>query len=305
MFKNLTVMVFDAEPALLLADVEDAAQKNEFVECGPTQEFSEGWVPPREENGSMVESIDGHWIMKFAIEKRVISAASLKKRVKELADKIEQETGRKPGRKEIKALKEDARMDLLPTAQVRQSQTLVWIDKRTRRIAIDTTVAGRIDAITSALVEMLHGLALARLDTATSPQAAMSEWLKDEPPADFTIDRDCELRATDESKAVIRYKNHPLDLDEVQQHIEEGKLPATLALTHDDRVSFVLNDRLQIKRIRFLDVVFEKQKEEGDDAFDADVAIATGELRPMLDSLIDALGGTAQGGDDDEDDDDL
>lgn len=305
MFKNLTVMVFDAEPALLLADIEDAAQKNEFVECGPTQEVSSGWVPPREENGAMVESIDGHWIMKFAIEKRVISAASLKKRVKELADKIEQETGRKPGRKETKALKEDARMDLLPTAQVRQSQTLVWIDKRTRRIAIDTTVAGRIDAITSALVQMLHGLVLARLDTATSPQSAMSEWLKDEPPADFTIDRDCELRATDESKAVIRYKNHPLDLDEVQQHIEEGKLPATLALTHDDRVSFVLNDRLQIKRIRFLDVVFEKQKEEGDDAFDADVAIATGELRPMLDSLIDALGGTAQGGDDDEDDDDL
>lgn len=305
MFKNLTVMVFDAQPALLLADVDDAAQKNEFVECCPTQEFSSGWVPPREENGAMVESIDGHWIMKFAIEKRVISAASLKKRVKELADKIEQETGRKPGRKETKALKEDARMDLLPTAQVRQSQTLVWIDKRTRRIAIDTTVAGRIDAITSALVQMLHGLVLARLDTATSPQEAMSEWLKDEPPADFTIDRDCELRATDESKAVIRYKNHPLDLDEVQQHIEEGKLPATLALTHDDRVSFVLNDRLQIKRIRFLDVVFEKQKEEGDDAFDADVAIATGELRPMLDSLIDALGGTAQGGDDDEDDDDL
>ena len=304
MFKNLTVMVFDAEPALLLADVDDAAQKNEFVECGPTQEFSEGWVPPREENGSMVESIDGHWIMKFAIEKRVISAASLKKRVKELADKIEQETGRKPGRKETKALKEDARMDLLPTAQVRQSQTLVWIDKRTRRIAIDTTVAGRIDAITSALVQMLHGLVLDRLDTATSPQAAMGAWLCDKPPVNFTIDRDCELRASDETKAVVRYKNHPLDLDEVWQHVEDGKLPVNLALTYYDRVSFVLNDRLQIKRIHFLDVVFEKNNNEDDDEFDADVAISTGELRPMLDALIDALVGTSQT-QDDEDDDDL
>jgi recombination associated protein RdgC len=88
---------------------------------------------------------------------------------------------------------------------------------------------------------------------------------------------------------VVRYARHPLDTDEVRQYVESGKLPTRLALTWDSRVSFVLTEGLQLKKLAFQDVVFEGAGK--DDGFDADAAIATGELRKLLPDLLAALGG--------------
>ena len=89
----------------------------------------------------------------------------------------------------------------------------------------------------------------------------------------------------------MRYSRHPLDNDEVKKHVMEGKLPTRLALTWDDRVSFVLTESLQLKKLAFLEVVFEGASAGKDDGFDADAAIATGELLKLLPDLLDALGG--------------
>jgi len=67
-------------------------------------------------------------------------------------------------------------------------------------------------------------------------------------------------------------------------------LPTKLAMTWDDRVSFVLTEGLQLKKVAFLDTVFEGQGQD-DGGFDADVAIATGELSKLIPDLIEALGG--------------
>ena len=55
--------------------------------------------------------------------------------------------------------------------------------------------------------------------------------------------------------------------------------------------AFVLTDQMQIKKLAFLDGVFEGRQAKKDEAFDADAAIATGELAPLLGDLIDALCG--------------
>ena len=89
----------------------------------------------------------------------------------------------------------------------------------------------------------------------------------------------------------MRYARHRLDTDEVKQHVEGGKMPTRLALTWNDRVSFVLTEGLQLKKLAFLDVVFEGTSTGKDDGFDADVAIATGELQKALPALLEALGG--------------
>ena len=111
-----------------------------------------------------------------------------------------------------------------------------------------------------------------------------------EPPAGFTPDRETELKASDESKVVVRYARHPMDIDEVRQHIEHGKLPTKLAMPWDDSVSFVLAEGLQIKRIALLDAVMDGQSQDDGD-FDTDVTIATGELSRLISDLIEALGG--------------
>jgi recombination associated protein RdgC len=172
----------------------------------------------------------------------------------------------------------------------------VWIDAQARTLVLDTSAQGRADEIVTLLVEGLPGFAVALLDTQTSPQAAMAHWLMtQEPPAGFSIDRECELKAADESKAVVRYARHPLDIDEVRQHIEHGKLPTKLAMTWDDRVSFVLSEGLQIKKIALLYAVMDGNSQD-DGGFDTDVAIATGELSRLIPDLIEALGGEGRTG---------
>lgn len=291
MFKNMIVYRMAAQWEGSLEQVQEALQKTPFMACGATQEQSSGWVPARgEEHGLLAESVGGQWILRFMSESKMLPASVLNRKVQDKADAIEKEFGRKPGKKEKRDLKDEAKLDLLPMAFTKQSSMWVWIDPQAKFLVLDTGAQGRADEVVTLLVEGLKGFGVALLDTQTSAQAAMAHWLlTQEVPAGFSIDRECELKAADESKAVVRYARHALDIDEVKQHIEHGKLPTKLALTWDDRVSFVLTESLQIKKIAFTDTVLDQAGDEG--GFDTDVAIATGELSQLIPGLIEALGG--------------
>ena len=125
----------------------------------------------------------------------------------------------------------------------------------------------------------------------------MAQWLvSGEPPGGFSIDRDCELKAADEMKAVVRYARHALDSDEVREHITSGgKRPTRLAMTWAGRVSFTLTEAMQLRKIEFAGEVVDGPRPHADDGFDADAAIATGELGRLIPELVDALGGELPG----------
>jgi len=295
LFKNLIVYRIAAGWSAAVGQVEESLAKAAFVPCGPTQPLSLGWTAPRgSAHGPLVETVAGQWLMKLAIEQKVLPASVVKRRAEERALHIEQTTGRKPGKKQTKELRDEAMLDLLPLAFTKQAAVPVWVDVKHQLLMIDAGSVSKADQVVTLLVKSLDGLAPMLVHTAQAPAAVMAAWLLDgsaAPP--FTVDRECELKSADEMKSVVRYARHPLDTDEVRQHITAGKLPTRLALTWRDRVSFVLTNALQLKKIALLDVVMEGpgRGDKADDAFDANAAIATGELAPLIADLIDALGG--------------
>jgi len=289
-------MVYRMGPAWAtsLDQLEASLGAARFVECGLTQEKSVGWTAPRgDAHGAMVESIGGQWLLKLMLESKVVPGTVINRKVKERAAQIEAATGRKPGKKETKELKEEARLDLLPMAFTKQGSVLVWIDPAARLLMLDAASQGKADEVLTCLSKAMDGLGAVLVQTTLSPVAAMSDWLlSQEPPAGFTVDRECELKAGDDSKAVVRYSRHALDIDEVQQHIAAGKLPTRLALTWEGRLSFVLTDTLQIKKLAFVDGVFDEDPTSSkEERFDADAAIATGEISRLIPDLLQALGG--------------
>jgi recombination associated protein RdgC len=172
----------------------------------------------------------------------------------------------------------------------------VWLDPVNGILALDTSSLSVADDILTALVKLLDGFVAEPLNTATSPTVAMATWLAEQTaPAGFDIGKECELESADESRAKVRYSHHQLLTDEVREHIASGKKPTQLALQWYDRVSFVLTDNLQLKKLAFEDSVVEQAKAQGQraDDFDGNVLMATAELGPLIGDLVLALGGDA------------
>jgi len=230
------------------------------------------------------------------IESKAVPGNVVRRKADERIAEIEAATGRKPGKKEKRDIMDDALMSLLPQAFARQSTVVVWMDLENRRLVLNAGSQGKADEVVSALMNVLGGLSVSLIQTVTSPQAAMTQWLlaptEDEWPADLTVERETVLKSTGEDAASVRFTRHHLANDDVRKHVMEGKLPTQLALSWDGRVAFVLTDTLQLKKVQFLDgVMDESGTDKNEDRFDGDVALSTGLLGPLLDSLIEALGG--------------
>ena len=296
MFKNVMVYRIGEGFAPTLAQVQAALEPAQFVECGASQDKSIGWIPPRgEAYGPLIESVGGQWIVKLMIESKAVPGNVVRRKADERIAEIEAATGRKPGKKEKREIMDDALMSLLPQAFARQSTVVVWMDLENRRLVLNSGSQGKADEVISALMNVLGGLSVSLIQTVTSPQAAMTQWLlapsEDEWPADLTVERETVLKSGEDA-ASVRFTRHHLANDDVRKHVMEGKLPTQLALSWDGRVAFVLTDTLQLKKVQFLDgVMDESGTDKNEDRFDGDVALSTGLLGPLLDSLIEALGG--------------
>jgi recombination associated protein RdgC len=296
LFKN--VMVYRIAPgwAMEVEAMEAALAKMPFQPCGATQPESYGWAPPRgQAHGALVELVAGQRILRFMHESKAVPGSVVKRRLEERCAQIEEKEGRKPGRKESRELRDEIVQELLPMAFARTASILVWLDLEQGRLVLDCASTGKADTLVSALVECLAGLQVSLLNTQVSPQAAMTQWLTgngDEWPAHFAPGREVELKSGDEMNSVVKFTRHPLDDEEMKRHIAQGKLPTQLALDWEGRVSFVLTEGTQLKKVAFLDGVFEEQAgAEDNGGFDSDVAIATGELAALITDLTTALGG--------------
>lgn len=290
LFKNVLLLRYASGWKPEMHVMEEALEKNRFVPCSASQAQSIGWVEPRGiDHGPLVEFINGQWLLRLLVEDKPVPAAIVKRRVQELCDKIESDSGRRPGRKYQKELKEQVVLELLPLAFPRQKGFNIWINPKNQWIVVDATTQTHAGIVGTALVKALDGLVVSELQTNTSPAVAMTQWLLNGAPSGWSVDMDCELRSDSELKSVLRYSRHPLDTEEIHKHLKEGMQPTQLAMTWKDRVSVVLTHELKLKRISYLDLVFESNPNDADDVFDADAAIATGELLPLLQNLVNAL----------------
>jgi recombination associated protein RdgC len=221
------------------------------------------------------------------------------------AEIIEAQQGFKPGRKQMKEIKEAVLQELLPRAFSRRRKAFAWIDPAGGWLVIDAVSPARAEEILDALRDSLDELPVQMVKTQLSPVSVMTDWLSITKSArvhiapNFTVDQDCELRAVTDEHAAVRYVRHALDGKDVQDHLAAGKLPTRLAMTFDDRVSFILTEKMEIKRLAFLDIVKEEADRQGDATdmqMEADFALMTGELSKLIPALLEVLGGEAKEG---------
>lgn len=293
-FKNLKLYRLAPNIEIKASELEESLEKMLF-KPGSSQDMQvSGWLPPRDDAGLVYVS-NKQILLRLHTEKKLLPTTVINQAAKAHAIKVEEQQGYKPGRKQMKEIKEQMTMELLPKAFVIAHDTYVWLDPVNKWLAIDAAAVAKCDEVMGILAKSLSPFPVQALHVEHSPASAMTQWLaEDEGPSGFTIDQDTELKATNESRATVRYVRQSIDPEEVQKHIKSGKQCTRLALTWNDKVSFVLTDNLDIKKLAPLDVLKEHQEAQAAneaELFEADFALMAGELNNMLADLMPALGG--------------
>ena len=229
-------------------------------------------------------------------EEKILPPAVVNEQLVERLAEIEAREGRRPGKRERAELRDGLITELLPRAFSHRRRTHAYIDRERDWLIVDSASGRRTDDLTGLLRSTLGELPIVFPATGEAPSVVMTRWLADgATPDGITIEQECELRAIDEDGGIVRCRRQDLSVPEIQQHLVAGKQAMRLALRWEDRLSFTLDDRLGVRRLRFLDTV--QERAEGiaaDDAaqrFDADFSIMSLELAEFLPRLLELFGG--------------
>lgn len=292
-FKNLKLFRLSTEWAWTVDHIEAFLNKERFAEADASAATSVGWVAVREEDERLAYPIGKQIICSFRTEKKLLPASVINQFVRVRAQELEEQQGFKPGRKQRRDLKEEVTGALLPRAFSLLRDTRVWIDPVNHWLAIDTASTAKAEEVISALGKAIYPFPVEPIQVTISPAIAMTSWLSSgQPPTYFTVDQDAELRAGGDKAAAVRYVKHSLDAEDIDKHIKNGKQCTRLAITWNDRVSFVLTENLDIKRVAPQDVLDESEQaalENETEKFDSDMTLMCAELNQLLSALLNAL----------------
>jgi recombination associated protein RdgC len=296
-FKNLIIYRLPPDWAISAAELEDHLSRRTLQPCGPFDMLSRGWVSPAG-TGRLLHTVNQQHLIALGVDQKLLPGSIIRQVAAERAAVQANEQGFPVGRRQMRDIRMRVTEELRARALTRRRITRAWIDPQNGWFVVDAAGGAKADELVETLRATLGSLAVQFMETTRSPQQAMSAWLTHgDAPSRFTIDQDLELQAADANKATVRYARHPLDVREVQSHMKAGKYPMKLGLTWSDRISFMLTEKLQVKRLEFLEMT--KDSADGGDVdaadqFDIDFAVMTGELARLLEDLGEALGGQPQ-----------
>ncbi|MFX0313840.1 recombination-associated protein RdgC [Pseudomonas aeruginosa] len=266
--------------------------------CANQELSTYGFIAPlgKGDDAPLVHASQGYLLIGTRKEERILPSSVVKDALKEKIDEIESEQMRKVYKKERDQLKDDIIQAFLPRAFIRKSGTFAAIAPQQGLILVDSSSPKRAEDLLSTLREAIGSLPVRPLTVKIAPSATMTDWVKNQKAIEgFSLLDDCELRDTHEDGGTVRCKRQDLTSDEIQQHLEVGKQVTQLSLAWQDKLSFVLDDKMVIKRLRFEELLQDQAEQEGGDddlsQQDASFVLMMLTFGEFLPALLAALGG--------------
>lgn len=298
-FKNLTLFRL-TEPFPLTAEALAAClERHAFQPCPSFQPSSAGWVPPLGRKArDRVHAVAGCWLLCLRTEERLLPPMVVNQALAERIALIEDEQQRPVRRRERLELRDQLIDELLPRALTRSRLSYAYLDVVGGWLVIDSSSPRAVEEFTGALRETLGSLAIAPLRVQQSVGATMTAWLNQGVVSnEFALGESCELREGSDEGGVVRCRGQDLTSDEIHAHLAASKQVTQLGLIWQDRLAFILDEALVLRRLQFLDVVREALPDDAAQSaeaiFDAEFALMSGELKRLLAHLPELFGGAA------------
>lgn len=297
-FRNLLLYRFTQDIDLSPETLEAALASKPARSCGSQEVATYGFIPPlgKDPEGPLVHASNGFLLIAARKEERILPGSVVRDAVQEKVDELETAQMRKVYKKEREQIKDEVIQSFLPRAFIRRAATFAAIAPAQGLLIVDSSSFPRAEDLLSTLREALGSLPIRPVSVQVAPTATLTEWVKTHQAAQyFSVLDECELRDTHEDGGVVRCKRQDLTSDEIQNHLTAGKQVTQLALGWQDKITFMLDERLMIKRLRFEDLLQDQAAQDGgDDALsqqDATFTLMMLTLVEFLPQLFDALGG--------------
>ncbi|MFV3406725.1 MULTISPECIES: recombination-associated protein RdgC [Pseudomonas] len=297
-FKNLLTYRLTQDVPFEPEALEAALASKPARPCASQELTTYGFVAPfgKGEDAPLVH-VSGEFLLIAARkEERILPSSVVNDAVKEKVEEIETEQMRKVYKKERDQIKDEIIQAFLPRAFIRRSMIFAAIAPRQGLVLVNSASAKRAEDLLSTLREVMGSLPVRPVSVKIAPVATMTDWVKSQSPApDFFVLDECELRDTAEDGGIVRCKRQDLTAEEIQLHLSTGKVVTQLALAWQDKLSFVLDDKTVIKRLKFEELLQEQAEQDGGDEaaqqFDASFQLMMMTFREFLPALFEALGG--------------
>ncbi|MCX7096152.1 MAG: recombination-associated protein RdgC [Methylobacter sp.] len=296
-FKNLSIFRLTEDFALTPEDLELKLEQMAFRPCGSHEEFTFGWTSPiGKSSQQLVHSSNGFLMLCGKKEERVLPSSVVNEMMQEKILETEEQQGRKLSKKERTAIKDELIFELLPRAFTFSNKIYAYIDPKGGWLIVDAASAKKAEDLLSSLRQTLGSLPAVPVNTIEKPVKVMTQWLiNNQAPDDITIEDECELRAPEEEGGIVRCKRHDLSLPEIKNHLDTGKEVIKLAVNWADRLAFIIDENLAVKRLKFLDLIQDQVSDIDTDSeaeqFDVDFSIMSLELANFLPRLLELFGG--------------
>lgn len=297
-FRNARVFRFTKPFEITAETLEEKLQEDAFKPCGPQETSRQGWVSPMGKHSDLlVHSAGGYHLIALRKEEKLLPASVIKELVDEKAEMIEAEQHRKVRRKEKDELKEEVTLEMLPRAFSKNRRCYAYLAPADGVLIVDAGSSKQAEDLASTLRKSLGSLPVRPPAVEQAPAFTFTGWLNEsiDLPASIELGTECELKDTSEDGGVVRCKGLDLQGDEIRSHLDAGMQVTKLSITWDDNLSFVLDEELGIRRLKFGDTLQEKLDDvDADDAaarFDAAFSLMTLELARLIPGLLEALGG--------------
>ncbi len=293
-FKNLVLYRVPAPFRMSPEALGQALAAEAFRPCGGLEPFSQGFSPPLGRLGTeLVHAANGCTLVCLRREERLLPPAVVREEVEERVARIESMESRDVRTRERRRLRDEVTFELMPRAFTRSTHTFAYLQHREGWLAVDAVSVKKAEELLVLLGHAVNGLTADPFEAERSPAAQMTRWLDGERlPAGFTLGDQCELRDPALEGALVRCQRQDLTAAEVRAHLKAGKVAWQVALTFDERVSFVLAADLTLRRLRFEAVDELDDRDESDPLarFDANYAFMTAELTRLLTALAKVFG---------------
>jgi recombination associated protein RdgC len=294
-FTALTAFQFPIEFCARFEEVDEALAQDALKPIGPQELVTYGFVSPFGEGSEVLHHRIGNRILvALGTEERVLPPKAVDRALRTRLQEIEQREGRVVGARERRRLKDEVVFEMIPRAFTKFSRLQAYIDLDTATLYVDTASRKAAENVVSAIRRAYGTFPALPLNIASAPRQILTGWVSGEPtPARFAVGDEAELRDGVERGAVIKAQRQELHADEIHRHIEAGKQCVRIGLCHDDRLTFVVDDTLAIRKLKVTDLAVEaldqRETESAAQELDARFALMSGLISNLAKDLFAAF----------------